>query len=296
MQQTKINGKQLAIRKTVKKEVKFFDKHLTVCGLKIMARHATTGEVETVVCRFCITFGKEARANARRARTTDPKFFNCFRTDLFERHLKGQHPLKWSKYCDLSTHDERNDFFKSVSVPFAEPIPSAFEGEETLEFQMYLLAIQNIHALSIPTESTLPVTPKELVASSMVVLLSTIEAHHNQLTLHFGEEEINRVSKEFQLLRHEYSSKKPIQEAIDTFDHRLASFEEIWQLDDAATRFPTLARFCGGLASVFPNTATVEADFSLIGCEKTDRRTVLTDLALEAILHCKQWQRLAGHD
>ncbi|KAE9197415.1 hypothetical protein PF005_g16517 [Phytophthora fragariae] len=162
--------------------------------------------------------------------------------------------------------------------------------------QMYLLAIQNIHALSIPTESTLPVTPKELVASSMVVLLSTIEAHHNQLTLHFGEEEINRVSKEFQLLRHEYSSKKPIQEAIDTFDHRLASFEEIWQLDDAATRFPTLARFCGGLASVFPNTATVEADFSLIGCEKTDRRTVLTDLALEAILHCKQWQRLAGHD
>ncbi|KAE9301439.1 hypothetical protein PR003_g22519 [Phytophthora rubi] len=260
MQQTKINGKQLAIRKTVKKEVKFFDKHLTVYGLKIMARHATTGEVETVVCRFCITFGKEARANARRARTTDPKFFNCFRTDLFERHLKGQHPLKWSKYCDLSTHDERNDFFKSVSVPFAEPIPSAFEGEETLEFQkidtltsekketvvnavaqMYLLAIQNIHALSIPTESTLPVTPKELVASSMVVLLSTIEAHHNQLTLHFGEEEINRVSKEFQLLRHEYSSKKPIQEAIDTFDHRLASFEEMWQLDDAATRFPTLA-------------------------------------------------------
>ncbi|KAE8988856.1 hypothetical protein PR001_g21927 [Phytophthora rubi] len=107
--------------------------------------------------------------------------------------------------------------------------------------QMYLLAIQNIHALSIPTESTLPVTPKELVASSMVVLLSTIEAHHNQLTLHFGEEEINRVSKEFQLLRHEYSSKKPIQEAIDTFDHRLASFEEMWQLDDAATRFPTLA-------------------------------------------------------
>lgn len=80
--------------------------------------------------------------------------------------------------------------------------------------------------------------------------------------------------------------------AISAFDHRLASFDAMWRIGDAATRFPTLALFCGGLASVFANTSTVESDFSIIACEKDDKRSSLTDISLEGVMHCKQWQRL----
>jgi hypothetical protein len=35
-------------------------------------------------------------------------------------------------------------------------------------------------------------------------------------------------------------------------------------------RFMMLQKSCGGLTSAFPNTATVESDFSIIGWEKND--------------------------
>jgi hypothetical protein len=41
--------------------------------------------------------------------------------------------------------------------------------------------------------------------------------------------------------------------------------------------FLMLQESCGGLASAFPNNATVESDFVIIGWEKNDSRTDLTD-------------------
>ena len=58
--------------------------------------------------------------------------------------------------------------------------------------------------------------------------------------------------------------------------------------------FEPLKRFFGGLATVFPGTAAVESDFSLINWEKDDYCTNLTDLSLEGILHCKQYFELLG--
>ena len=46
--------------------------------------------------------------------------------------------------------------------------------------------------------------------------------------------------------------------------------------------------FSGGIKSVFPGTARVEADFSIIGWEKDEYRQQLCDLALEGILHSEQ--------
>ena len=59
-------------------------------------------------------------------------------------------------------------------------------------------------------------------------------------------------------------------------------------------RFEKLKEFCGGLATVFPGTATVESDFSLINYEKNDFRTALTDLSLEGILHSKQYATITS--
>jgi len=56
--------------------------------------------------------------------------------------------------------------------------------------------------------------------------------------------------------------------------------------------FTTLQDFCGGIAMVFANTASVESDFSILGWEKDEHRLSLTDLALEGIMQCKQHELL----
>ena len=50
-----------------------------------------------------------------------------------------------------------------------------------------------------------------------------------------------------------------------------------------------LKEFYGGIATLFPNSTTVEDDFSLLGLEKNQYRKALTDLSLEGVLHSRQF-------
>jgi len=59
-------------------------------------------------------------------------------------------------------------------------------------------------------------------------------------------------------------------------------------------RFKYLLRFCGGVASVFPESSQVESDFSILKGEKTMFKKVLVDLSLVGILHAKQFDVLKG--
>ena len=68
------------------------------------------------------------------------------------------------------------------------------------------------------------------------------------------------------------------------------TFSEAWE--KLQPRFPALCELCGGLATVFPNTATVESDFSILKWEKDDHRKSLTNLSLEGILQAKQWETI----
>ena len=68
------------------------------------------------------------------------------------------------------------------------------------------------------------------------------------------------------------------------------SFEEHWKCLNG--KYQHLQAFCGALATVFPGTATVESDFSLINFEKSKSRYHLTNLCLEGILLAKQQDTL----
>lgn len=50
--------------------------------------------------------------------------------------------------------------------------------------------------------------------------------------------------------------------------------------------------FVGGLACLFPNTATVESDFSILKWEKDIHRSNITPISLQGILQCRQIQSL----
>lgn len=76
------------------------------------------------------------------------------------------------------------------------------------------------------------------MSSTLVELSATIDAHRDRIIQHYGDEGtyFDKIGQEFKRLCQEYDSKKPICSAIDNFDHLLASFEEMWQRGDTATR------------------------------------------------------------
>jgi hypothetical protein len=53
-----------------------------------------------------------------------------------------------------------------------------------------------------------------------------------------------------------------------------------------------LRSFCGGLATVFANTTSVESDFSILKWELDDNRTALMHMSLEGIFQAKQRRTL----
>ena len=71
-------------------------------------------------------------------------------------------------------------------------------------------------------------------------------------------------------------------------------FKDGWS--DTGGRFSVLRDFCGGLATIFPVTATVESDFSIVKYDNDDLRNSLTDSSLEVILHAKQFRILQAID
>jgi hypothetical protein len=52
--------------------------------------------------------------------------------------------------------------------------------------------------------------------------------------------------------------------------------------------YGNLRMFFGGFATMFPNTATVESDFSIMRYEKNDYRHSLSNISIAGIMHAKQ--------
>jgi hypothetical protein len=103
------------------------------------------------------------------------------------------------------------------------------------------------------------------------------------------EQSSERVENDFNDLLRAYRMEEPLKKSIDDKSQR-SSFQESWSMVDG--RFPDLQNFCGGIASIFPNTSRVEADFSTIKREKNDLRMALSDFSLEGILHAGQFNLL----
>ena len=71
------------------------------------------------------------------------------------------------------------------------------------------------------------------------------------------------------------------------------SFEDGWKCIGSG-RFGDSKVFCGSLATVYPGTATVESDFSVVNFEKNQYRNRIIELSLEGILHAKQYTTISS--
>jgi hypothetical protein len=75
--------------------------------------------------------------------------------------------------------------------------------------------------------------------------------------------------------------------ALDKHDKK-TFFNKVW--DYLKGCFMQLRQLCDGLAIAFPNTTSIESDFSIVKWEKNNSRRSLTGLSLAGIMHAKQFK------
>jgi hypothetical protein len=131
-----------------------------------------------------------------------------------------------------------------------------------------------------------PVLPVELVKLRHGVFLKEVlDPYRERISKLWSQEGIDQIEADHRDLLKLYHSDTIIRNAIDKHDHK-TSFNDAWCL--APGRFDHLRSFCGGLATVFANTTSVESDFSILKWEMDDNRTGLMHLSLEGIFQAKQ--------
>lgn len=136
-----------------------------------------------------------------------------------------------------------------------------------------------------------PVLPHSLVKVRTAQVSELVRGYASRLQLSgWSQTRIEQIEKDHKELMRAYRGEVQFKESLDACSDLRDKFCDAWAL--CGGRFGVLREFAGGLASMFPNTATVEADFSLIGYEKDEYRQSLTDFSLEGILHAKQFDTL----
>jgi hypothetical protein len=125
-------------RKLQSKSYLFRDEHCRTYGLKVKSLLTSNGHVDSVQCRFCVVFGREAKEAAKRGKTENSKFLTLpFRPDNYVTHLKSTHAARWDEYSKLSDI-EKAAYFSSTSpventmlahVDTILPLPFIINGE-----------------------------------------------------------------------------------------------------------------------------------------------------------------------
>jgi hypothetical protein len=75
------------------------------------------------------------------------------------------------------------------------------------------------------------------------------------------EEEIDEIEVEQRDLIKRYNNDQHIEQIINSYKHTV-SLNEAW--DKIGVPFNRLCQFCSGLAMAFPNTTSIESDFSIL--------------------------------
>ena len=198
------------------------------------------------------------------------------------RHKKAQNFIlnEGGQYCVKSFDKLGIEERQLVTQRVAEVLVWRIDGNfnNTLKWD-------NLNASS--DLETPPCLPHDLVSLNGHDFAELLWSQQRRIVIAFNEQELDGLQDEFQELVCMYQRNETIKAALDACTSK-TSFEGGWGI--LGTQFQKLNLLCSGFASVFPGTSTVESDFSVIGLEKNEYWTALTDFSLEGILQCKQYK------
>jgi hypothetical protein len=136
-----------------------------------------------------------------------------------------------------------------------------------------------------------PVVPRELANMRTHAFISgVLEEQVARLLVTKDRQYVHEIESEHRAFLKAVQMEKDLRDGLREQSNKL-DFSDAWAV--CQKRFPKLQEFWGGLSTVFPGTATVESDFSIVNWEKSDYRSALSDLTSEVILHCKQFEAAA---
>ena len=134
-----------------------------------------------------------------------------------------------------------------------------------------------------------PVLPYQWVKVATSDLVDILRIQQQRIGATQSRDAIRRIEEDHKGLKRAFSNEQPLREILEKHNTQ-TTFKEAWAAVNG--RFKDLMHFSGGLATVFPGTAAVESDFSVLKFEKNAYRTALLDITLEGIMHCKQYKAL----
>lgn len=131
-----------------------------------------------------------------------------------------------------------------------------------------------------------PILPSQLVKMRHSVWITEVlEEYRERIQNLWSEAECDKIEEEHRVLLKLYKDDENIKQGVDKHDVT-TQFNEAW--DVTAGHCTTLRSFCGGIATAFANTTSVESDFSILKWEMNPNRTSLMHLSLEGIFQAKQ--------
>ena len=152
---------------------------------------------------------------------------------------------------------------------------------------IYILSPQRDERNQSCFTSMPPSVPSQLLNLSTFEFTNLLREEDVRLQHSFNVEYIGQLEREFNDFKDECRRDTSFKELVAIEKKTL---NEAW--DWLSDKYPKLMLFFGALGSVFPGTSSVESDFSIIGFEKDEYRTCLTNFALEGIMHCKQRENI----
>jgi hypothetical protein len=206
---------------------------------------------------------------------------------LYDRFAISDYIVDLGSYCDgiyrAMSYQQREDIITATAECFTHVI----SGLEVIAAQR--------DENNLPADDLPAVLPHELASIDFRIshLTRLVERHAERLegSAFWTPSAVAKIEADLRSLKLASLYETGLSAALKDFTHR-TSFNAAWNTCALANRFPHLCAFVGGLATVFPNTATVESDFSVLAWEKDDHRTSLTDFSLEGILYTKQFKAL----
>jgi hypothetical protein len=134
-----------------------------------------------------------------------------------------------------------------------------------------------------------PILPKEFASMMPSSFVEVVIRFRSRLEKVFGECYINALEKEHRSLRDRYIRDPLLKDMLDSMKDTIG-YRDAWE--PLQSQFPNLCEFSSGLATIYPGTARVESDFSILGWEKDEYRSALMNFSLEGIMHAKQFKAL----
>jgi hypothetical protein len=202
----------------------------------------------------------------------------CVTTHNVQRYINNQGSFVAEYLSELNAHDHQSALkcVAKFAVDLAEGL-AAVRGERT--------------SFNTPLHrDNPPVLPRDVAAMEPSEFFTTIlPQYHRRMGPFWTRALLDKMEDEQRALHYKYNTDFTVKANLDKQGYT-TPFNVAWDAVD--DDYPHLRQFCGTIATAFPNSASVESDFSILKWEMDEFRSGLSDLSLKGIFQAKQYQKI----